>query len=494
MESGTRPGDDVFHPEGSRPEESRSWWGGPGGGREVFRVAAPLVISSLSWTVMTFVDRMFLNWVSGAAMAAAFSAGAVWFVTLCLPLGVCSYANTFVSQYFGARQPEQIGRAVWQTIWIALLFSPLMLLAIPLAPAIFGLAGHSGPTLALEVDYFQIMCWGGPAMLVAQAAAAFYSGRGQTTVVMWTDAGFAVVNLVLDYVWIFGYLGFPAWGVAGAAWATVVSLWLKAAVYLLLMLQRQHRRRFGTARGIRLDLRLGGRILYYGGPSGLQMLLDLVGFTAFVLLIGRLGTVEAEATSMALSISTLAFMPIWGFHLGVGVIVGERLGEDRDELAARATYTTLWFSWGYMASISLLYVLAPQIFLYGFYVGGAEPTPQAAAVRDVAGKLLRFVAAYNLLDATMMVFAGAIKGAGDTPFVMRVSLVLATALAVLSWLAVEVWQFGVYGCWALITAWVWAAAIVYALRFRQGKWRRMRVIDRPAPGEADAPRLVELDG
>src|SRR5687768_18393121 len=87
-----------------------SWWSRPSGGRDVLRVAAPMVVSSLSWTIMTFVDRMFLNWVSPTLMAGAFSAGVSWFMLICLPLGVCSYANTFVAQHDGARPHEQIGR------------------------------------------------------------------------------------------------------------------------------------------------------------------------------------------------------------------------------------------------------------------------------------------------------------------------------------------------------------------------------------------------
>ena len=88
-----------------------------------------------------------------------------------------------------------------------------------------------------------------------------------------------------------------------------------------------------------------------------------------------------------------------------------------------------------------------------------------------------FVAAYNLLDATFMIFVNAIKGAGDTQFVLRVSLVLALLLTVFSYLSVEVWHLGVYGCWMLITIWVWVAALTFYLRFRGGKWRTMRVIE-----------------
>ncbi len=116
------------------PSESPSWWGRPAGGREVLTVALPLVISSLSWTIMTFVDRVLLKWESGDAMAAAFAAGTVWFAALCLPLGIAMYTSTFVSQYFGAGQHERIGLAVWQGVWLSLVVGPLLLLAIPLAP------------------------------------------------------------------------------------------------------------------------------------------------------------------------------------------------------------------------------------------------------------------------------------------------------------------------------------------------------------------------
>ncbi|MEX0642680.1 MAG: MATE family efflux transporter [Pirellulales bacterium] len=464
-----------------------TWWGRRGGGREVLRVAMPLVVSSLSWTVMTFCDRMMIAWQSPTAMAAAFAASAPWFALICLPLGICSYANTFVAQYDGARQQERIGLVVWQAVWIALGFTPLVLAAIPLAPRFFALAGHEPDFYAYEVQYFQILCAGAPAMLIAQAGAAFYSGRGQTWVVMIVDAAAAVLNLALDYCWIFGYYGFPEWGLAGAAWATVLSVWIKAAVYIVLPLQRRHRAEFGTLSGMRFDWEMVRRVLHFGGPSGLQMLLDVTGFTVFVLLVARLGDVEAEATSMAFSISTLAFMPIYGLHIAVSVLVGERLGDNRDDLAARATYTTLQFSWLYMLVISLLYVLVPGVFLVGFYPGGAIAAQQSAAY-GMAVLLLRFVAAYNLLDATQMVFVGAIKGAGDTAFVLRVSLVLAAMLAGFSYLAVEVWRLDVYGCWILITLWMWIGAATYALRFWQGKWRAMRVIEPDAAGSAEALR------
>ena len=451
---------------------------GPAGAKEVFIVALPLIISSLSWTVMTFVDRMMLRWVSGDAMSAAFQGNVVWFSFLCLPLGICSYANTFVSQYHGDGQFQKIGSSVWQAIWLAALFIPLIALGVPLAPVIFAWAGH-GPTIApMETIYFQTLCWGSGGMLISQSASAFFSGRGQTKVVMWVDCFFALVNLGLDYVWIFGYYGFPEMGIAGAGYATAVSLWLKALTYLALMLRKTHREKFGTANW-RWDRSLFGRMMKFGVPSGLQMFLDVVGFTIFILLLARLGSVEAEASSMAFSISSFSFMPIWGLGLTAGILVGQRLGENRADLAARSAWTSLIIGWGYMFLISLFYWFVPELFLSGFFAATTADgsTAGAADSRQLAATLLQFVAAYNLFDATMMIMANAIKGAGDTRFVMWVSLLMATCLAAISYLVVEKFQWGIYACWGLITGWVCLLGIVFLCRFVGGKWKTMRVIE-----------------
>ncbi|TWT99909.1 Multidrug resistance protein NorM [Botrimarina colliarenosi] len=468
------------------------WWSRPGGGREVLSVAAPLVVSSLSWTVMTFVDRMFLNHWSGAAMAAAFVASMIWFAALCLPLGICSYTSTFVAQYHGSAQPRRIGPAVWQGVWFALAASPFLLAAIPFADAIFLAAGHAPSDVELEGRYFAILCYGAPGMLLAQSLSSFYSGRGKTVVVMIVDSVFAILNVLLDWWWIFGLTVawgdetlevFPAWGIAGAGWATVTATWLKAATYLLIFVLPRYRAEFGTGHAI-FDVKLFRRLLYFGGPAGVQMLLDVLGFTVFVVLVGRLGSVENEATSLTFSISSLAFMPVFGIGLAVSILVGQHLGEDRDRVAAQATWTALHVSWAYMALVSIGLVFFPQLFLSGFFAG--EPMSgdltTRAAVESTALVLLRFVAAYNFLDAMAIVFVSALKGAGDTRFILLTSLVMALALGLLTWLMVDVAHAGLYGCWGVISAWVGTIGMVFLLRFLNGSWRSMRVIE---------PKLVE---
>jgi len=482
----------VTSPDASLTRTDNSWWRRPAGGREVLGVALPLVVSSLSWTVMTFVDRMFLNRVSNTAMSAAFSSAVIWFAIFCLPMGICGYVNTFVSQYNGDGQPERIGPSVWQGVWVALFVTPLALAMIPLAPWIFSWTLHTPESIQQEIVYFQILCVGAPALLIATALSAFYSGRGKTWVVMLVDASVTCVNLVLDYILIFGYAGFPEMGIAGAGWATVTALWLKAIIYFALIMQRKYRLPFHTWTGIRFDRSLFGRLLYFGGPSGMQMSLEILGFTVFVVLIGRVGPMEAAATTLAFSVATMAFMPISGFGIGVSILVGQHLGENRDDLAAQATWTALHISLAYMVLLSALYLLTPDLFLQGFFAGhGAHAIAEQEILRKMAIHLLQIVAAYNLMDATYIIFVSALKGAGDTRFVMLVSLVMGIFLALLSWLTIDVWNLSIYGCWMAVTVWVCTMGVIFLVRFLGGKWRSMRVIE-PHEQNPDAAVLANL--
>ena len=117
-------------------------------------------------------------------------------------------------------------------------------------------------------------------------------------------------------------------------------------------------------------------------------------------------------------------------------------------------------------------VLAPDLFLIG-HAAGADPA-SFHEIRDVTVVLLRFVAAYCLFDALQMVFVGAIKGAGDTWFVLIATILVSAAGVSVCWFAS---QWGVLGWWTGLTAWVWMLGVVFSLRFLQGRWRSMRVIE-----------------
>ena len=424
---------------------------------------------------MNFVDRLFLCRYSIDAMAASLPAGMLHFSLLCFPLGVAAYVNTFVAQYQGAGRPGRIGVAVWQGVWIGVITIPVFLATIPLAPAVFRFAGHTPDVAALEATYYQVLAFGAGGNVIAAALSSFFTGRGETRVVMVVSCATSLLNVVLDYAWIFGRFGFPAMGIAGAGIATAVSQWCGAVLYWRLMERAEYREVYQLRTGRRFDRTLFARLLRYGGPNGLQMLIEVFGFTLFLLLVGRLGGGAMAATTLAFNVNSVAFVPMLGMGVAVATIVGHQLGRDRPNMAARATWTALWMAMAYMGGFAVLYVVVPDLFLIG-HAAWVAPE-QFAALRDQTVVLLRFVAAYCLFDALNLTFVSAIKGAGDTRFVLLANLVLTPTPVLAAWAGIAWFDWGLIWCWVVLTGWVVALGLTFMTRFLQGRWRTMRVIE-----------------
>lgn len=168
-------------------------------------------------------------------------------------------------------------------------------------------------------------------------------------------------------------------------------------------------------------------------------------------------------------------VPVFGLATAASILVGQQLGRNEPDLAARGTWTTMWLAGGYMMVVSALYVVVPDLFLYGFFAG--DTTANGHDIRAIAVVLLRYVAAYNLFDALNLVFVNAIKGAGDTRFVFGVSLAMAMLLGAGTWIGMSVFHAGLHGCWTFVTLWVWLLGLIYMARFLHGRWRSMRVIE-----------------
>ncbi len=382
------------------------WWLRPCGGREVLRLSIPLIVSTASWTVMNFMDRMFLLWYSEESMAAVMPSGMVHFMLVCFPLGVASYVNTFVAQYHGAGHPRRIGAAVWQGARVGLFCIPLFLALIPLAPSIFRLAGHRGDFAAEETLYFQVCTFGAGAEILAAALAAFFTGLGNNRVVMGVDSLAAAINGFLDYTLIFGHFGMPSLGIEGAAWATVTALWFRVFAYAGLMMLPRYRRPYRLWSGRRFNLPLTRRLLRYGGPNGLQLFIDIAGFTLFLMLVGNLGKDAMAATTLAFNVNTLAFVPMLGLGVALSTMVGRQLAQ-RSGLAARATWTAFAMATVYMSVMALIYVLLPDVLLMG-HAAGTSPK-DFAALRATTVMLLRFVAVYCLFDSMNVVFSATLR-------------------------------------------------------------------------------------
>jgi MATE family multidrug resistance protein len=471
-------------------------WTRPAGYRDVLRLAIPLVLSTGSWSIQHFVDRMFLCWHSSATMAAAMPSGILAFTLMSFFIGTASYANAMVAQYHGADRPQRVGPAVWQAIYFALLAGVLLPLFAPFSGSIFRWIGHEAEIQILEARYFRILMTGAVFSIYSSAIATYFTGLGRNWPVMWVHVGVTAVNLTLDYGLIFGHWGLPALGIEGAAVATVSAHAVGATAFSFLVFSRKNAREHATRRGWRFDRELFGRLMRFGAPSGVQFMLDVLAFTFFLFIVGRLGTVQLAATTVGFQINTLAFLPMIGFGIATTTLVGQWLGRDKPDLAARATWSAFHLTFAYMVTMAVLYVTVPWLFIDPFAV---RADPEAfREVRRLAVVILYFVAVYSVFDTMNIIFASALKGAGDTRFVMFFSVGLAWAMVVVpTWLFAERAGGGILAAWAFISVYVITLGFGFLTRFLRGKWRTMRVIERrhaaPVPVPLPETPTSEVD-
>ncbi len=447
-----------------------------GGYRDVLIIAVPLIFTTGSWALQHFIDRMFLNWFSKEAMAASMPAGSLNFTLVSLFMGTVSYVSTFIAQYYGSEQNRMVGPVLWQSLYISLISGVIIMLFVPFSVDIFAFVGHEARVQEYESAYFRILCFGAVPLVASSAMSGFFSGIGRTWIILVSNFTATAVNLVLDYVLIFGNIGFPRMGIEGAAVATVLSSCVSFLVYAVVIFKPSHNAAFNTLGGWRFDARLFRRLIRFGLPNGAQFFLDMMGITAFILILGRLGTDSLAATNIAFNVNTIAFMPMIGLGITVSVLVGQYLGMNKPERAEYSVYSGLHLAAAYMGAVALLYLFAPDIFisLYGAGTDRAQFKPTADLVRV----LLRFVALYCVFDSMNIIFSSAIKGAGDTRFVMYAIVIMSVfGLVIPTAVLLIVFDMGIYTGWAVLTGYVMLLGIVFMARFSGGKWKGMRVIE-----------------
>ena len=463
-------------------------WRAEGGYRQVLAMAVPLILSTGSWSLQGFINRMFLVWHSPESLAAAMPAGMVNFAIMSIIIATAGYVSTFVAQHHGAGQDEKVGGVVWQAVPIALFAGAVNLALIPLAPAFFGWVGHVPAVQAEEVTLFRILCLGAVPVVLSSAFSGMLSGLGRTRPVMVVTLAGTGVNILLDYLLIFGHGGFPEMGISGAWWATLTAGSVQLLGYAAIIFRGRYRRIYRTLNW-RPDGKAFRALIGYGLPSGVQFFIDMVGFTGFILLVGRLGRNELAATNLAFNVNTIAFMPMIGIGIIVSVLVGQALGRNNPKLARASVRSAFEMTALYMGIVAALFFLAPRVFLLPF--AAASDPASFPAIADLTAVLLRFVAIYTLFDAGNIIFASAIKGAGDTRFVMWMILCMSLGILVLPCFIAITWLSAtVYACWAIASLYVICLGVAFFLRYRQGKWEAMRVID--APGSAVTPAAAPI--
>jgi MATE family multidrug resistance protein len=444
-------------------------------------LALPIIASMCSRTAMSFVDFVMVSQLGTEAQAAILPAGILLFCVFGFGMGVLTAVNTFVSQALGRRDFSACGAFAWQGVHLSLATALAVLPLWPLVPPFFAWVGHEPQVQAMEVAYVQIGLLSAAPTLASVALANFFNGIHRPAVGLWSTILANLFNIAGNYVLIFGKLGAPALGVAGAAWATLLASLLQSLILLGWMLRPAMAQAFHTSRAWRLDTARFLAILRVGLPAGFQSVTDIVSFTIFtLLLVGRFSTEQLAANNIVFKLLEVSFMPAIGLGTALTAAVGKAIGHGRPDYARLLTRWAAGFSVLYMGLIGAIYLLGR-----GELAARFNDDPEVIAWTS---RLLICCAVFQVFDALGIAHISALRGVGDNRWPAILCLTLAPTLFLGGGylMAVMLPQWGAMGPWITATLYICIIGLSMWARWRWGPWERIDLFASPLAAPAVA--------
>ncbi|HEY7402928.1 MAG TPA: MATE family efflux transporter [Candidatus Angelobacter sp.] len=386
--------------------------------RPMLRLAAPLALTELGWLTMAFIDTVMVGRLPNSATAiGAVSLGSTLFYTIGLfGSGIMLGMDTVVAQAYGARRLEDCHRSMWNSLYLACVLSPVLMLGILAVIPLFPRFGLEPALVAQTVPFLKALVWSTLPLTLYFALRRYLQSMHIVKPVVFALVSANLVNLAGNWALVYGYLGFRARGVAGSGWSTCISRIYLVLVLAVAAVYYDRKRSSGLWRASRrLELWRIRELLRLGLPAATQLLFEISAFSTATFLIGKLGAVPLAGHQIALNVASFTYMVPLGIGSAAAIRVGHAIGARDIHGAARAGWMALLFGGGFMSCAGLM------LFLFSRTIARIY-TPELEVVN--AGATLLIVAAiFQLFDGLQVVATGALRGAGNTRLPMLVNLV-----------------------------------------------------------------------
>ncbi len=425
-------------------------------------IAAPIAAALLSEVAMGLISTIMLGSLGDRALAAGAFAINVFFTVLLVLQGVLSGVGVLAANKLGAGAPAQVPGYYWSGVLLAVLMAAPTF-ALMSAPAALWRAAGQTPVLAADVaGYLHILRWAVPAGVVGVGMMRqFLPAIGLQRVLIWVLPAGVGLHAVVTWQLIRGGMGLPGYGMAGSAWAIVITLSVVASAMLAVL----HGRRFrGFVRLARPSLPVLRALLAIGLPVAATVAVEAGLFLMTTLLAAALGQVVLAAHVIALSVCTVSFMVPLAISQAANVRVATAQGAGDPGGARRAGFAAILLGGGCMAVSALVLSLVPRLIV-SLYI---TPGPATAGAVALGASLLRVAGVFQLFDGTQVAASGALRGLQD----VRVPMVVATLGYwgigfVAGWLLAFRFHLGVIGLWWGLCAGLAVVAASLTLRFAQ---------------------------
>ncbi len=434
----------------------------------MWHIAYPAVLTMISQTVMSFTDAVMVGRLGAVELAGVGLAGTLVWGLYSFFNGLVNGVNTFVAQDYGAKRYRHIGLISWQGIYFTIFSGIALLILSGYSSDLFRLLGPADEVQAVGAGYLKIRMRGGMFMVFWMCMSAFLRGLGDTRTPLKITVMANAINILGDYVLIFGKFGFPRLGTDGAAIATVFAVAIGAVAFLLVFIFHKDAELYGTRSQWRPRLDSMKRLSGVGLPIGLQWLLDMGSFIFFSALIGRIGTMELAANAATIRLMSLSFMPVYGLSIAATTLVGQYIGSGEVHYSVKSGNSALRLGFYYTLLVAAVFLVFPERL-----VAIINSDPKVVAV---GANIIRLAAVFQVCDGLGIVSNGCLRGAGDTRWAMYIGVGYAWLMFVpFAYIGGFVLKGGAVGAWAGATIYICALGITLFARFKSGKWQSIKI-------------------
>lgn len=440
-----------------------------GGVREMIYIAFPMLISNACETVMVFTDRVFLSRLGSVQMSAAMSGGMSSFMLSVFFIGLIGYSTAMIAQFYGAGKKEMCGVSAFQGIIIAVLAYPLILLSRPLIHYMFSKTGIDEAQLFYQRQYFDILIFGSVLFLIRHSLSCFFSGIGKTGVVMFSSIGAMIMNVGASWVLIFGHFGMPEMGMRGAAVGTIVGTAFGISILILAYMRKSNVEAYGIKGSFRFDKALTMKLMKFGTPAGVEFLLGFTAFTFIVLIFHAQGLATATAATIMFNWDHVAFVPLLGVEIGVTSLVGRYIGAGRHDIVHKTVISGLKLGTVYSVVVAFFFVFFPYQLTEFFRPDAVDPAFESAV--PLTAYMLRLASVYVLVTAQMVVFMGALRGAGDTFWAMIISVGTNWSITAATYIIMNTLHFSAKAGWTSVVLLFLLFPVLLYARYKSGRWK-----------------------
>ena len=440
------------------------------------RLAAPVVISELSWMAMGVVDTLMVGGLGPEAIGAVSLGGMLHIAVAIFGYGLLLGMDPIVAQAIGAGRVGEARRGLVQGVYLAVLTTPPMVaLQFLLADNVTALGVGPG-VAAMTGPYMKAMAWSTGPLLAFSAFRHYLQAAGRARAVTWAMASANLINWLGNWLLIRGHFGLPALGVLGSGWSTLAARIYMATVVAAATAILEAGRSDGAGHfPFGFDPARFARLVRLGLPAALQLTIEIGAFGAATVLAGRLGPASLAAHQVVMNVSATTFMVPLGISAAASVRVGHAVGRGDPIGAAAAGWSAIGIAVAAMGISAVVLLTIPRTI-----AGAFTDDP---ATRALATVLLRIAAGFQLFDGLQIASIGALRGLGDTRTAMVANLIAhwGIGLPVGALLGLRLGG-GVVGLWlGLSTGLIVTAATLLVA------WSRREPPGRPRPARWSAP-------